>query len=220
MQYLLIILTLISALFGVFKEVLPPIWRRLLVPILVVVLVLSSLSQIWLSWREEQTAKHRKESGILRSEHRSSAKYPVLQLCESGLKYTGDPTKPVFSFGGEGIFLRIEDGEAKLSMVVRDSNGIVMAVIRDNVWFVPKSPNVLDRNFDNNTLEVIGSHQEVILQVQILGEKARLAGMTHSREGGGAIGFGPLLSECDGLGEMLFKYPSTEFPGELIKPSA
>jgi len=215
--YLLIYLTLAAALFGVFKDILSLRWRRRLVPFLVLVLIASSGAQAWLAWQEQRDAKYRSEVGKLHSRVYSLERFPVLQLCNSGLKYAGDPGKPLFDFGGEGLYLRMEDGEAKLSMIVRDAKGIVTAMVRDNSWFVPKSAGVLDRNFSDDALEIIGSRNEIVLQVQVVGEKVRFAGTTYRADGNGPFVFGPFISECDGVGKTLFRYPSAEFPGEMSK---
>lgn len=217
MSYLLICLTLAVALFGVFKDILSPRWRQRLIPILVLVLLASSGAQAWVAWLERRDAKYRSDVGRLRSRANSQEQFPVLQLCNSVLKYSGESGKPLFDFGGEGLYLRMDGGEAKLSMIVRDSRGIVTAMVRDNSWFVPKSAGVLDKNFSDDALEIIGPRNETILQVQVLGERVRFAGTTYRADGGGPFTFGPLISECDGLGATLFRYPSAEFPGEISR---
>ena len=214
MRYLLISVTLTAALVGAFKEIIPVAWRRRALGLVVFCMVASSVGQLWIAWREDNISKYRSETGRLHSRVRSNETTPILQLCGSGLKYAGPPGKPILDFGGDGLYLRMQDGEARLSVIARDANGIVRAMVRDNVWFVPKSDGVLDRNFSDDTLEVIGPRNEIVLQIQLVGEKVRFAGTTYRADGSGPIEFGPFINECDHTGETLFKYPSAEFPGE------
>jgi hypothetical protein len=51
----------------------------------------------------------------------------------------------------------------------------------------------------------------------VLGERVRVAGKTYRADGSGPLVLMPFLSQCDKTGETLFKYPSAEFPGEMVK---
>jgi len=222
MRYLPIVFTLVAGIFGllwgVYKDILSPKLKRWVVLLPCLAIIGVAVAQWQLAKYDEQRTKYQSETGILRSRSKSTKKNPSIQLCGSELLWAGDQDKPAYTVGGDNIYLRMQDGEAKLSMIVRNEHGVVVSTITNNVWFVPKATErVLDKNFTDDTLEVVDSRKKIVLQVQIIGEKVRLAETTYSANGDGPFSFGPFLNECDRLGETLFKYPSSTFPGELNK---
>jgi hypothetical protein len=214
MSYVLVVVTLLIAAAGLFKDIIPKNYRRLFVLLYLFMLVIISVFQTLVICREHTQARYSKDTGILKSPTKSRDDHPILALCESRLVYSGPDGTPMFKLGDDPVVLKMKDGAALLSMVIRDKSGIVRVMIRDNVWFAPKSEGVLDRNFDDNTLEVLGPKNEIALQVQIHGAEVRLAGTMYTKEGVGPISFGPLLTECNGRGGTIFQYPSAEFPGK------
>jgi len=63
--------------------------------------------------------------------------------------------------------------ELKISTIIRDKSGSILAEIRANEWKV--NPNLIyDRNFDKNAIEVINKNGEVILQVIFNGKQVEL----------------------------------------------
>lgn len=214
MSYALVVVTLLIAATSLFKDIIPKNYRRLFVLLYLFMLVISSVFQILVICREHTQTRYSKDTGILKSPTKSGDNHPTLALCESRLVYSGTDGTPMFKVGDDPVVLKMKDGAVLFSMVIRDKSGIVRVMIRDNVWFTPKSEGVLDRNFNDNTLEVLGPKNEIALQVQIHGAEVRLAGTTYTKEGVGPISFGPLLTECKGRGGTIFQYPSTAFPGK------
>lgn len=213
MKYSLVILTLILALLGLLKDHLPQKSKVPVIILLIGCLIISTGFQLYQEYRDNKKEWQSKWSGQLRSPVKSSKNHPVLKLGQSGLVWTGEPNKPIISVAGEPLTITLKDGRADLSLVVRDKNGIVLAAIRNNEWFVAPPPITLDRNFNENSLEVIDSKGEVIFQVQVYGEEVRFAGNFYNINGEGPVSFGPWLKET-GNGK-LFKYPSSEHHGEL-----
>ena len=213
MSYILILIVLLVALFGLCKEYVPKRLRAWIVGGIVAFLLVGAGIQIYLEYSRAKKEWQRRWSGKLQSPVKSTAKFPVLTLGTSRLVWKGEPVKPVFNLVGEPIFLRLEDGEAKLSVVIRDKTGLVLAAITDNEWFVASS-KAMDRNFNQNSLEVRDSKGQVVFQVQLEGEEVRLAGRFYAIDGKGPVVFLPWLHDLEGRKDSLFRYPSAEHPGE------
>jgi len=165
--------------------------------------------------------KYGSETGRLESARKvREGEKPTLGLCESFLAFSGPAGEPLFRVGvdqsiADALIVRIEDGALRFSVVIRDAKGLIVAAIADNAWFVPHNPSaVLDRNFDDEALEVLDAKGRPILQVLLDGNIARFAGKSHTGTGA-PRGFDPLLTACgaDAKGGTLFRYPSEQYPG-------
>jgi len=156
-------------------------------------------------------------NGTLKSPVKADRQAPRLILGSVEVIPARGQSGPVFSYiADEPIFLKFEDGEAKLTLIVRDMDKKVIATIADNKWFVPNAPSiVLDRNFNENTLEVIDATNEVVLQVQLKGAEIHLAGRFIPLGDGRIVRYRPFLHEIYGVKDSLFKYPSKDNPGVL-----
>ena len=213
MKYFLIILTLTIAILGVKFVQIKPKYDKIILLVTVVLLVASAASQIYIEHQSAKKEWREKWSGKLRSPIRSRENNPVLRLGDSRMAWAGEPNKPILQVAEEPLTISLKDGKAEVSLVIRDNNGIILAGIRNNEWFVAQPPVTLDRNFNENSLEVINAKGEVIFQVQIVGEEVRLAGHFYTINGQGPSGIGPWLGKAPS--GKLFKYPSAEHPGEL-----
>jgi len=216
-KYFLIILMFALALLGLLKEHLPIKQKVPIVTLLVVFLVAATVLQIYQEYQTARKEWQKKWSGRLQSPIKSDQKHPVLTMGGSGLVWWGEPNKPILKVADEPLTVSLNNGKAELSLVIRDKNGIILASIRNNEWFVAQPPVTLDRNFNENSLEAIDSKGQVIFQVQIHGEEVRLAGDFYSiNENINSVGpasLRPWLSEAPS--GRLFKYPSSEHHGEL-----
>ena len=219
MTYLLVAITLLIAVAGLFKDRVSEECRHKFIWGIIILLAISGVAQVFVIQKDIKRARYSRNTGVLHSLEKSSEQKPVLVLCKSSLVWGGPQYGRMFNIGDDFISLRMENGEAKLSMVLRDSNGIVRVTLSDNVWFVPKSESIKDWNFDLSGLEIIGPKDEIILQVHLNGEEVKIAGQTYPGVGGKPVTFGPLLTECDGTGGTIFKYPSEEFPGTRRVPN-
>jgi len=76
----------------------------------------------------------------------------------------------------------MENGESKISCVIRDENGKIIAKIEANDWKI--NPNLIfDRNFDDKAVEVISEKGDVILQAEFDGEGVLFAGTFYQEDG-------------------------------------
>lgn len=213
MVYVPIIVALALALFGIFAAYAPGWLRPWLVAAIIICLFLGTGVQIYLVRSRTKKERQAKWTGKLRSPSKSNEEFPIVELGKSRLVWKGEPDKPIFDLAGEPLFLRLADGEALLSVVIRDEHGAVLATISDNEWFVAPS-KALDRNFNENSLEVVDFKGDIVFQVQLDGAHARLAGRFYSKEGG-PVFIEPWLHAVQGRRGSLFKYPSSEHYGEL-----
>jgi hypothetical protein len=82
------------------------------------------------------------------------------------------------SNGDSLLSLRIDDrGRLLTSARVSDSNGNLIAEIRDNEWQHQPRPVIWDRNYNDHVLEVLDSHGDVALQVVDLGDYVSIKGV-------------------------------------------
>lgn len=213
MKYFLVILTFALAVLGVALGHAKPKHEKIITIVTIVLLVATASTQIWIEHQSSKKEWREKWSGKLRSSGRSREKYPVLRLGGARLVWSGEPNQPIIQVAEEPLTISLNDGRAEVSLVIRDNNGIILAGIRNNEWFVAQPPVTLDRNFNENSLEVINAKGEVIFQVQVFGEEVSLAGHFYTINGQGPSGIGPWLGKAPS--GKLFKYPSAEHPGEL-----
>ena len=211
MAQFLILATLLIAILGLFADRLPKRYKSTALIVTFILLVVSTGTQFALDMRQARNEAVAAVSGTLRSSSASSARFPVLMLCDVPIQMKAPPVRSALTFIEDPVYLRMEGGEAKVSLVVRDHAGMIRAYIRDNVWFVPRSEGVFDRNYSSDALEVVGPRGEVFLQVKIEGEKVRLVTTGYSPKGEGPSALAP----CPGTRRAMFKYPSTEFLGEF-----
>ena len=211
----LVLASLVIALLGLFMDRLDKKQKKPALFLAVALLCLLAASQLIVNNQEARAGANNSVSGTLRSRAVSSSPKALLMLCDIRVAIRADASQPAMTFIEDPVFIRMQDGEAKISLLIRDEKGLVRATIRDNVWFVPRSEGVLDRNFNEDTLEVIGTRGEILLQVKVEADKVRLFMASYSPQGGGRSTWGNLLTQCSGGNGPLFKYPSSEFLGEL-----
>jgi hypothetical protein len=164
--------------------------------------------------KETIAIKYDKWSGKLESPTISTSKYPSLRLGESGARINFTNNPGIFGLPtGDNLKFEIKNNKVVISTIFRDVNGDILVKIVDNIWHVVPS-KTLDKNFNQNSLEVIDAKGEVLLQIQLIGRDICFAGIFYTKSGG-AMQFGPWIHESQNRKNSLFKYPSTEFPGIL-----
>lgn len=158
--------------------------------------------------------------------------FPQLELGDSGtiLKFTGKPSQSIFKiFEDNDLTIVTEDGHLKISIVIRDKNGQVIAEIVKNDWKVNPSGS-WDRNYSQNALEVKNSQGDIVLQVKLVEDRIQFQAKLYDSDGQG-IGFGKIRTPAGWNGliartddehtelsfkiEPIFKYPSDLHLGEL-----
>lgn len=196
-------------------------WFIVLAIIVAVVNVVIGINAYFVQKIQDKEKWQNQWSGQLKSRVRSEAKHPIINLggCGALLTFVDLPcNEPVMALQGDNrnaIYLCMVDGEARISVEIRDGNGALIGFIRDNFWQV--FPGMGDRNFNKDTLEILDNKGDPIFQIHIDGERIDLAGVFFSyNTPGDQFELGPWLHETQGrIGRTLFKYPSSEHPGEL-----
>jgi hypothetical protein len=225
LNYLIVILVFILAIIELIKERYYkdkiPKW---LVALTIIILFVSAVANIIIEKQKEEAEKYSKYSGQISGKLKDkNIIYPVLKLGGANLTYNGQSGEPIFLIGNDPIKIWVEDGQLKLSTVIRDSSGKIIAKLDANEWQV--NPNLIfDRNFDENAVEVIDEKGKVILQVQFDGEGVQFAGIFYREdgwkvalgptEGGGVIEIRPPNENLTISFDRLFKYPSDVHRGE------
>jgi hypothetical protein len=129
--------------------------------------------------------------------------------------------------------LENEAGKLLVSSDIRDRQGKLVAQLIRNQWKTAPNPQAWDRNYNENTLEVIDNTGRIVLQVRVLPNSVQMQGewwrdATHgwrfvksdnpAMPGGFMILFGPNKSSDDPpFIKPLFAYPSESHFGELLK---
>ncbi len=160
--------------------------------------------------------------------------WPKIEFGDSGaiLMYTGPEGSPLFRIGEEtGLTIVREGRQVKLSTIIRDQNGRVVAELVKNEWKV-NPHNSWDRNYTADTLEVKDPTGDIVLQVRALPDRIQLQAKFYEATGRG-VGFGAIRGpdgqwgggiELTGSAHPrltlriapLFKYPSDRHLGEPV----
>lgn len=233
MKIALIIIALIIAVIGWFKRDSVPPYITIIV---VVLLVAFAVIQIVIKVRESKEEDKSKYSGVLKSQVKtllSSDKnvYPKLELGDGGtiFSYSGPEGKPLFKiFEDSHLTILREEGQVKVSLIIRSREGIVAELI-NNEWKV--NPNkIFDRNYSRDALEVKDNFGDIVLQVKHVWDRIQFQGKFYDAGGNGVAfvrhpsGEGGLIEkigvnrpELELKIEPIFKYPSDLHLGELNK---
>lgn len=185
-----------------------------------IALIAGAITNMYVIGQEEQKEKYSQYSGeISRKLEAPDIQYPSIKLGTAKLIWQGPEGEPAILIGDDPIRVWIEDGELKISTVIRDKDGKIIAKLEANEWQV--NPNLIfDRNFDDRAVEVINEEGEVILQADFDGESVVFAGIFYL-EDGSRVAIGENVIERRPPGEelqtsfdLIFKYPSRMHPGE------
>jgi len=159
----------------------------------------------------------------------SSSPSPIIEIGDSGSKlmWAGPNGSPLLTIL-EDTSLTVEKvaDHFAVSTRLRDATGKMVAEIERNEWRVRPSL-VWDRNYNQNSLEVIDGAGEVVLQVVVLTDEIRIQGIWHDKSGrvfeivkspdpnapGGLFVFDNPIKITP-----IFVYPSDRHLGEMKKP--
>jgi hypothetical protein len=159
---------------------------------------------------------------------------PQLELADSGaiLAFDGPEGQPLMQFFEDcALTIELEDGEVKLSTVIRNPRGEIIAELIRNEWRVNPDKS-FDRNYARGALEVRDETGDVVLQARRLKDRVQFAGKFHGADGravaigktigpdgkvGGAIEItGPAHPRITMKIAPLFRYPSDLHFGEFV----
>ncbi len=156
--------------------------------------------------------------------------WPTLEIGDSGAKlvWAGPPGGALIRLSGTDLTIVREDGRVKVSILIRDKTGAIVAELIKNEWKV--NPNqTWDRNYSPDALEVIDPTGDVVLQVRALLDRVQLHAKLYEPNGRAiGIGKGPGGGIFEVTGpqhpvlklkiERMFVYPSDLHLGETQRP--
>lgn len=230
MKILLIIVALAVALIGLYKKDSWPIWASLTVSgLLIAGAIIQTVIEIRAS-KEEAKTKHvgiiKPTSKVLFSARKNTVRN--LELGDGGaiLAFNGPQGAPLFKIFGENALTIISDGGMlKVSTIIRNRTGAVVAELINNEWKVNKN-NTFDRNYSKDAIEVKDDTGDIVLQVRLLDDRIQFQGKFYDSHGNGfglgkhPSGKGGIIVRCTlsdpGLDlkiEPIFKYPSDNHIG-------
>jgi len=125
------------------------------------------------------------------------------------------------------VRIRFGDNRLLVSAEIKNSDGITIAKIVDNHWVVNED-NVIarDRNYNSYALEVIDSDLVPVLQVVLYPQnRIYIGGLIYFPQGRMLISpkvivINPSSDQISEYIECIFKYPSEEFLGQMVKTSS
>jgi hypothetical protein len=205
------------------------IWQyALAVAIFAIIAILLPLALMWVGTREEAALKKPAYAGtiapkdeLLFSDNPRIVNRSI-EIGDSGIKFGS------LNFQGSRLLVELVDGKAKISSEIRAENGDVIARIVRNQWQAIQ-PKILDRNYNDDSLEVINSKGRIVLQIRVLPDTIQIQG-----EWWGANGYGDRVLKTSQGGvqiiglsrdsnpdepaiQPMFLYPSELHFGELRK---
>jgi hypothetical protein len=160
---------------------------------------------------------------------RARAANPQFEIGDTGaiFVYAGPAGTPALLFSPDDyLTVEIINGKVKVSTIIRDEQGHLVAEILRNFWKVSPS-RTWDINYNRDALEVRNAKGDIVLQVRVLNDRIQLQGEWHPdgvngvrlvksddpAHPGGAVIVGR-LEDAPKIPAM-FKYPSNEYFGQL-----
>ncbi|WP_420151596.1 hypothetical protein [Spirosoma sp.] len=87
-----------------------------------------------------------------------------------------DEGKPIL-----GVILK--DGKLFVNAILRNKDGVLLAEIKNNEWSFTNPGMGLQKNYNDNAIEVKDFYGNVILQIMYLGDTVHIAGVFYCRAG-------------------------------------
>jgi hypothetical protein len=228
MKYTLILLTVLLALLGWLKPAPTPLWVTVAAAIL---LVAGGIIQLSLARTERRSKEASAQTGVLTSQRillaPNQAAHPKLEIGDSGaiFVFAGPQGQPLFKFFDDShLTIELENGQLRVSTLIRDKAGKVVGELSKNEWKV-NTTAAYDRNYSKDALEVRDASGDVVIQVRFVGDRVQFQGKFFDKNGrcvtigkvrgadgkmGGAMDFSGQLRV-----DPIFRYPSERHLGEL-----
>ena len=232
MKIALIVIALLVALLGLYKKDTWPLWVTFGISGL---LLIYAIVQTAIEVREDKEVAKSRYVGTL--EPKSKVLFstrdnvtPDIELGNGGtiLSYAGPQGEPAFQiFNDNSLTVIIDEGQVKVSTLIRDKSGAAVAELINNEWKVNRN-NTFDRNYSKDALEVKDNSGDIVLQVKALTDRIQFQGKFYDGKGKG-VALGKHHSGKGGIFEMtgpnhpnlemkiepIFKYPSENHLGKL-----
>jgi hypothetical protein len=186
-------------------------------------------------WKKEQATAL---EGEIHARNPQVLKHPIIQWGNAGPLIEWKPENAALKlFREAGISFEMGPDGIEVSTTVRDRSGHRVAEINKNHWTVEPPPSSVDKNYTDDTLEVLDGGGHVVLQVRLLSDRVQLRGEWHDEYGSGEQItecadpynkkettscielFGPNLPEQTNKISIgpIFEYPSKDHWGEFRK---
>jgi len=81
------------------------------------------------------------------------------------------------------LSIRLADGRLLVTTQIRDDRGELIAEMKDNEWKHQPQPEIFDRNYTPDALEIKDKMGKVALQVASLGSTVAVAAVFHCKNG-------------------------------------
>ncbi len=179
-------------------------------------LLAGTYGRIYTLWRKEKAAA---TSGVLRVHGATpNAQGRIFQIGRVGTTFDWqgpENQSPITFLDAAKFNLSVKNGELRVSMEVVDGQGKLVAKITDNRWEVSPDHFISwDKNYTDDTLEVLDGRQTVVLQIRLLADKVQIQGEWHD-----AFGNGTRIEEAPGGAAQIFKLVGqNNYPEQRIKP--
>ncbi|NCO67705.1 MAG: hypothetical protein COY75_01380 [Nitrospirae bacterium CG_4_10_14_0_8_um_filter_41_23] len=232
MKIILVVIAVIVAVIGIYKKDSWPLWATLGVSGL---LLIGAIVQVAVEIREAKEAAKLKYAGTLEQRSRvllstRENAVPKMELGDGGtiFAFTGPQGQPLFKiFDDNALIIIIDDGQVKVSTIIRNKAGTAVAELINNEWKVNKN-NTFDRNYSKDAIEVKDNTGDIVLQVKVLDDRIQFQGKFYDSNGKG-VALGKHESGKGGIIEMtgtrhpqlemkiepIFQYPSDNHLGEF-----
>lgn len=144
-------------------------------------------------------------------------KYPYIEIGDSGVAFnwSGPSGQPFLKIFEDTALTMLEDnGQIKISANIRGEDGSV-AVLDMNEWMTAKQPQIFDRNYNKNTLEVKDNKGDIVLQVRVLSDRIQFQGKFYDEYGNGVA-----LVGRKAWGAGVIEFTGVDYPelGSSIEP--
>jgi hypothetical protein len=155
---------------------------------------------------------------------------PMLEIGDSntGFVWKGPQGAPILNiFGDNDVKIELEGGQIKVSTLLRNRKGQIIAELVKNEWKVSPPPNTWDRNYSRDALEVLDPTGDIVLQVRLvenrvqlqakfIGSNGQQVGLIKTGPHESVIEFEPPSQPLIRKIKPIFKYPSELHFGEFV----
>ena len=128
---------------------------------------------------------HAVKNGVLYSNTKNLGAVSMIEIGDSGTKIFTNEDQPIINFYGTPLKVEVLDGEAKVSTQIKDETGKLIAEINKNEWATGQPPAIWDRNYSDDSFEVINPNGDVVLQIRALPDRIQIQGDWYGPDGHG-----------------------------------
>ena len=116
--------------------------------------------------------------------------YPEIEIGNSGtiFQFAGENGTPLFTFAKKShLTIEIEQGRMKVTTLIHDRTGAVVAELVKNEWKVAPPPRTWDRNYSEDALEVKDDTGDIVLQVRMIQGRVQMQAVYYDAPNSGTV---------------------------------